>query len=200
MRGWLCLSLLVVTACTGGDKGNTSADTGQIGDMLVATSADGTPVYLRSITDTVRGYQSPPRFLNYQTWQDDAGAWQRSRAISLAIDMRSGGQISKFGTQVESALETVKLHLPEDLLLFKTSNQPAQVRDSVDLFMTALYEAIILVVLVSLLGFWEWRSAVLMAISTATTTTRPYSSCPLEAGSARRFRSTRFRQRLIKKS
>ena len=31
--------------------------------------------------------------------------------------------------------------------------------------MDALYEAIILVVLVSLIGFWEWRSAVLMAIS-----------------------------------
>ena len=31
--------------------------------------------------------------------------------------------------------------------------------------MDALYEAIALVVLVSLIGFWEWRSAVLMAIS-----------------------------------
>ena len=31
--------------------------------------------------------------------------------------------------------------------------------------MDALYEAIALVVIVSLIGFWEWRSAVLMAIS-----------------------------------
>ena len=31
--------------------------------------------------------------------------------------------------------------------------------------MDALYEAIALVVIVSLVGFWEWRSAVLMAIS-----------------------------------
>ena len=40
-----------------------------------------------------------------------------------------------------------------------------QVKEQIDLFMDALYEAIILVVIVSLIGFWEWRSAVLMAIS-----------------------------------
>ena len=31
--------------------------------------------------------------------------------------------------------------------------------------MMSLYEAVALVVLVSLIGFWEWRSAVLMALS-----------------------------------
>ena len=31
--------------------------------------------------------------------------------------------------------------------------------------MTSLYEAIILVVIVALVGFWEWRSALLMALS-----------------------------------
>ena len=40
-----------------------------------------------------------------------------------------------------------------------------QVKEQIDLFMDALYEAIGLVVIVSLIGFWEWRSAVLMAIS-----------------------------------
>src|SRR5439155_17992347 len=40
-----------------------------------------------------------------------------------------------------------------------------QVKENIDLFMDALYEAIILVVLVALVGFWEWRSAVLMALS-----------------------------------
>ena len=31
--------------------------------------------------------------------------------------------------------------------------------------MEGLYEAIILVVVIALIGFWEWRSAVLMALS-----------------------------------
>ena len=38
-------------------------------------------------------------------------------------------------------------------------------KENISLFMDALYEAIVLVVLVSLIGFWEWRSAALMAIS-----------------------------------
>ena len=46
-----------------------------------------------------------------------------------------------------------------------TSDQPIQVKEQIDLFMDALYEAIGLVVIVSLIGFWEWRSALLMAIS-----------------------------------
>ncbi len=140
-------------------------ETSQIGNVLIATSETGSPVYLRSVTDTIRGYQSPPRFLNYQTWKDSKGKWQRSRAISLAVDMRSGGQIAKFGAGVDLALKSVEQHLPEDLLLFKTSNQPSQVHDSVDLFMTALYEAIALVVFVAFLGFWQWRPAILMMVS-----------------------------------
>ena len=53
--------------------------------------------------------------------------------------------------------------LPADLIVAPTSDQPRQVKENVDLFMDALYEAIALVVIVSLIGFWEWRSALLMA-------------------------------------
>src|SRR5262249_10586146 len=52
-----------------------------------------------------------------------------------------------------------------DLIMARTSDQPRQVTEQIDLFMTSLYEAVILVVLVSLIGFWEWRSALLMALS-----------------------------------
>ena len=38
-------------------------------------------------------------------------------------------------------------------------------KENIDLFMEALYEAIVLVVLIALVGFWEWRSALLMALS-----------------------------------
>jgi multidrug efflux pump len=52
-----------------------------------------------------------------------------------------------------------------DLIIERSSDQPRQVDENVALFMSALYEAIILVVVVSWLGFWEWRYALLMAIS-----------------------------------
>ena len=50
-------------------------------------------------------------------------------------------------------------------MLARTSDQPRQVEENIDLFMGSLYEAVVLVVLVSLIGFWEWRSALLMALS-----------------------------------
>src|SRR5262245_20881598 len=79
--------------------------------------------------------------------------------------MRSGEQIDKFGVAIDATLADLKKRLPEDLVMARTSDQPLQVRENVDLFMNSLYEAVILVVIVSLIGFWEWRSAALMALS-----------------------------------
>jgi len=137
----------------------------EIGDVAVATSAGGSPVYLRDLADVVRSYDNPPRFLNYYNWRDGQGNWRRTRAITLSAQMRSGEQIDKFGQGVDATLADLKKRLPEDLVMARTSDQPLQVRENVDLFMNSLYEALILVVIVSLIGFWEWRSALLMALS-----------------------------------
>src|SRR4029434_2615338 len=46
-----------------------------------------------------------------------------------------------------------------------TSDQQRQVREKLDLFNRSLWEAVVLVVLVSWVGVWEWRSALLMALA-----------------------------------
>jgi multidrug efflux pump subunit AcrB len=135
----------------------------EIGDVMV--SAGGVPVYLRDVVDIVRGYDSPARYLNYFNSRDANGNWRRSRAVTLSVQMRSGEKIDQFGQQVEAALAGLKQQLPEDLIFARTSDQPLQVKESLDLFMKSLYEAIILVVIIALIGFWEWRSALLMALS-----------------------------------
>ena len=140
-------------------------DAPAIGNVIIGVSSSNSPVYLRDLVDISRTYQSPPTFLNYLTWRDDSGRWIRSRAISLGINMRSGQQIDLFGRHVQEKLDSIKNYLPDDLVIVPTSSQPVQVKEQIDLFMDALYEAIGLVVIVSLIGFWEWRSAVLMAIS-----------------------------------
>jgi multidrug efflux pump subunit AcrB len=101
--------------------------------------------------------------LNYYNWRDAKGEWQRTRAVTLSAQMRSGEQIDKFGAAIDATLADLKQRLPEDLAMARTSDQPLQVRENIDLFMSSLYEAVILVVIVSLIGFWEWRSAALMA-------------------------------------
>ncbi|MFN7934110.1 MAG: efflux RND transporter permease subunit [Bryobacteraceae bacterium] len=137
----------------------------EIGDVLVAPDAGGRPAYVRDLVDIQRGYESPTRFFHFYNWRDNQGHWNRSRAITLDIQMRSGEQIGAFGKAVDDTLADLRRRLPADLVMARTSDQPVQVEENVELFMSSLWEAIALVVLVSLLGFWEWRSAALMAVS-----------------------------------
>jgi len=140
-------------------------DINAIGDVAVSTSSVGAPVYLRDLVEISRGYQSPAQYLNYYTWGDPKGQWQRSRAVTLAIYMRDQRQIATFGQSVDLKLAQLRKILPPDLIIAHTSDQPLQVKENIHLFLRALYEAIILVVAVSLIGFWEWRLALIMALA-----------------------------------
>jgi multidrug efflux pump subunit AcrB len=136
-----------------------------IGDVAVSTSSVGAPVYLRDLVEISRGYQSPAQYLNYYTWKNPKGQWQRSCAVTLAIYMRDQRQIATFGQSVDQKLAQLRKILPPDLIIAHTSDQPLQVKENIHLFLRALYEAIILVVIVSLIGFWEWRLALIMALA-----------------------------------
>jgi multidrug efflux pump subunit AcrB len=147
------------------DPSGEFTSTADIGNVIVGTSDAGSAVYLRDLVDIRSGYQSPARYLNYYIWRDEYGKWQRTRAVTLAVQMRGGKQIAQFAEHVQGKIAETKKLLPSDLIIAATSDQPRQVKENVDLFMDALYEAIALVVIVSLVGFWEWRSALLMAIA-----------------------------------
>lgn len=140
-----------------------------IGDVIVSQSATGRPVYLRDTVDIVRGYQTPAMYLNYFLSRQDDGTWRRARSITLSVQMRQGEQIADFGTAVDAALASLGPAIPADLILARPSDQPLQVRENVDLFMRSLYEAIILVVIVAFIGFWEWRSALVLALAIPVT-------------------------------
>jgi multidrug efflux pump subunit AcrB len=136
-----------------------------IGDVLLTQPKGASPLYLRDLVQISRAYQAPAEYLNFYTATRKDGKPRRSRAITLAIYMRAGEQIQKFGVAVDEKLKQLRTLLPSDLIIVRTSDQPLQVKENIDLFMRALYEAILLVVLIALIGFWEWRSALLMALS-----------------------------------
>ena len=137
----------------------------ELGGVIIARTQNGVPVYLRDIADVYRGYQSPPSMLNFHTWRDASGNVHRSRAVSVAIQLRAGQQIGDFGAAIDRTLARLSTRLPTDLVIVRTSDQPLQVRENIDLFMTALYEAVILVVIIAFIGFWEWRAATLMMLA-----------------------------------
>jgi multidrug efflux pump subunit AcrB len=138
---------------------------GAIGDVLITPPKGALPLYLRNLVQISRGYQAPPEYLNFYAGTGKDGKQRRYRAITLAVYMRSGEQIRKFGASIDEKLSQVRAILPSDLIIARTSDQPLQVKENIDLFMEALYEAIVLVVIIALIGFWEWRSALLMALS-----------------------------------
>ena len=137
----------------------------EIGSVIVGSSAGGAPLYLRDLVDIDRGYESPPRYLNFYNWVDSAGTWSRGRAITLSLQMKPGEKIGEFGLAVDSTMAVLRHRLPPDLILARTSDQPLQVEENISLFMNSLWEAVVLVVVIALIGFWEWRSATLLALS-----------------------------------
>ena len=137
-----------------------------IGDTIVGKTQDTkTPIYLRDLVHIHDGYKVPPTLLNYYAAPDSGGALRRYRAVTVSVYMRPGENIADFGKAIDQTLKGARSWLPSDVLMVRTSDQPLQVHDNVALFMDALYEAVGLVVLVSLLGFWDWRSALLMSLS-----------------------------------
>src|SRR3954447_7159618 len=134
----------------------------------IGQAGNGTLLYLRDLGIARRGYQHPARFLSFYTHRDASG-WRRGRAVTVSVEMRKSDQIERFGTAVGARVDDVRRALPADLVIGVTSDQRRQVREKIGLFNQSLLEAILLVILVSLIGFWEWRSALVMAISIPVT-------------------------------
>src|SRR5262249_35260682 len=136
-------------------------------------AGNGTLLYLRDLGIARRGYQHPARFLSFYTHHayahNAAGEWRRGRAVTVSVEMRKSDQIERFAEAVGTRIDAVRRALPPDLVIGVTSDQRRQVREKIDLFNRSLLEAIALVIAVSLVGFWEWRSALLMAISIPVT-------------------------------
>ena len=132
---------------------------------MIGMSPNGSPLYLRDLVDIERGYENPPSFLNRYTRRDENGKWITTRAITLSVQMKKGEHINSFGKQVDANLESIRKTLPADLVMARTSDQPLQVNDSIELFSHSLIEALVLVVVVALIGFWSWRTSMLIAAS-----------------------------------
>jgi multidrug efflux pump subunit AcrB len=144
-------------------------DATSIGNTIVGQTETRAPVYLRDLVHISQGYQNPPPLLNYYTTVDGNGKLLRHRAVTISVYMRDGEQIQQFGKAIDARLHDAGAWLPPDLILARTSDQPLQVRQNIDLFMNALDEAILLVIVVAFAGFRDWRSTVLMALSIPVT-------------------------------
>ncbi len=159
----------------------------EIGGTVLTVSPGGYPLYLRDLVEVTRGYVDPPDVLNFRTFKVPRGTGsgegsgsasasepeyaprgatelQTDRAITISVRQVKGTHIADYDRDITAALEDLKLRLPPDLRVERTSNEPEEVRHKIKSFNKNLIEAVVIVVLVALV-FMEWRSALLIAIS-----------------------------------
>ena len=84
--------------------------------------------------------------------------------IGLAIAMRTGGDVLALGRNVEHAMHEIKANLPVGIEPTLIADQPVTVEDAVNEFMKALWEAIAIVLGVSLLALGV-RAGAVVALS-----------------------------------
>jgi multidrug efflux pump subunit AcrB len=116
--------------------------------------AGGRLFRLSDIATVRRAYADPPQPLFRINGQP---------AIGLAISMREGGDILALGRNVEHAMTTITSDLPVGIEPRLVADQPAVVRRSVDEFMDSLWEAIAIVLGMSLLSLGLRAGAVVAA-------------------------------------
>ncbi|MFO0957960.1 MAG: efflux RND transporter permease subunit [Isosphaeraceae bacterium] len=149
----------------------------ELGNLAVEVR-DGSPLYLRDLVEIVRGYEDPPRTLNFRTVKEEGTDPTTTRAITLAIRQVKGSQIAEFSKDVDAGLASLRGLLPDDLRIERTSDEPERVYLKVHEFNDCLLEAIVIVVVISLV-FMEWRSAVIIALSIPITLALTFLFCAL---------------------
>lgn len=175
----------------------------EVGDIVVDV-LDGSPLYLRELVDIARGYEDSPRILNFETKKfpvetpptsmspppvpnashdkvdshaaDGESRLWTQRAITLAVRQVKGTQIADFSQEIDRRLESLQGVIPDDLWIERTSDEPERVHYKIHEFIECLLEAIVIVVVVSLI-FMEWRSALIIALSIPITLAMTFLIC-----------------------
>lgn len=123
------------------------------------------PVYLRDLFEVRRGYADPIPFrVEVLTPPALGGPLESRRSTLLAVEMRDGGIIGDFNREVARVLEDLRPRLPDGVEIIRLSDQPVSVVRRLDQFMRCFAEAVVIVVIVSLL-LMEWRSALVVALA-----------------------------------
>ncbi|MDO4179370.1 MAG: efflux RND transporter permease subunit [Phascolarctobacterium sp.] len=104
-------------------------------------NANGKVFRLGDIANIRRDYVDPPSYIMY---------YNGLPAVGISISMEDGGNNITLGDNLEKEIKRVKAELPLGLELNTVANQPQVVKDSIAEFSQSLWEAIIIVLVVSL--------------------------------------------------
>lgn len=145
---------------------------------MVDTATDNVYLRVSGLFEDVEGLRNLPIRVNERTFRlGDIAKIQRSYidpiepkmyfngqpAIGIAVSMEKGGNILTLGTDLDKTIAQVKKDLPLGLEINQVANQPAVVQESIGEFLKSLWEAIIIVLIVSFLSLGV-RTGVVVAL------------------------------------
>ncbi|MBY5315881.1 AcrB/AcrD/AcrF family protein [Rhizobium leguminosarum] len=110
---------------------------------------------LTDVATIKRGYVDPPSALFRFNGQP---------AIGLAIGMKQGANLLEFGDGLDAQMKRVVADLPIGVDVHRVSDQPAVVDEAVSGFTRALFEAIVIVLIISFISL-GLRAGMVVAIS-----------------------------------
>ncbi|MBY5322679.1 efflux RND transporter permease subunit [Rhizobium johnstonii] len=110
---------------------------------------------LTDVATIKRGYVDPPSSLFRFNGQP---------AIGLAIGMKQGANLLEFGEGLDAQMKRVVADLPIGVDVHRVSDQPAVVDEAVSGFTRALFEAIVIVLIISFISL-GLRAGMVVAIS-----------------------------------
>ncbi|HTU65790.1 MAG TPA: efflux RND transporter permease subunit [Steroidobacteraceae bacterium] len=121
----------------------------------VAIRVGDRQVRLRDFARVTRGYKDPP---------SPQYRYNAEPAIGIGVSMAKGGNVLALGTSLEKELKRIESDLPVGIDVHRVANQPEVVEESVGHFTRGLFEAIGIVLIVSLISL-GLRAGLVVAIS-----------------------------------
>lgn len=119
----------------------------------VPIAADGRLIKLGDIATVTRGFEEPPTYTVRHNGQP---------VLMLGITMTNDGNIVDLGQAMDTAADKIQMELPYGVELELVADQPSTVKDAIHDFVHALAEALIIVIVVSLVSL-GWRAGLVVA-------------------------------------
>ena len=110
-------------------------------EQIVYADPQGNVVRLKDVARVVREYPDPDSYITNNG----------RKCLLLSVEMKKGQNIVAMGEEVNQVLAEFQLELPADVTLFRITDQPKVVDDSVSNFLHELIIAIVAVVIVVML-------------------------------------------------
>ncbi len=134
----------------------------------IGVDAFGATLHLGDVAEVSRGPDASRGQRSYRRQGAGASGKWRGRSVTLAIYPK-GDSLADLDTQLTAELADARSWALEGVRLERATDQAREVKEKTSLFFTSLWESIVLVVVVAILGFRNWRTALVLALSILVT-------------------------------